>query len=86
MLTFANAKVDDTIVLNDRDKMSLNESHREHYTRNKRASKRHRDEQKEKESERYLYDRRGPGDRSVSDLEKERLQEEGTKVKNLDQV
>jgi hypothetical protein len=72
MLTFANAKVDDTIVLNDRDKMSLNESHREHYTRNKRASKRHRDEQKEKESERYLYDRRGPGDRSVSDLEKER--------------
>lgn len=75
MLTFATAIVGDGVNdtgLNDRDKYSLNESHRDHYRHAKRSSKRHRDEQKEALGEMFLHDRRGPGDRSVSNLHKER--------------
>ena len=56
----------------DRNAQSIDESARDHFRRNHRSSKRHKNEQAERESDSYLETRAGPGDRSISNLERER--------------
>jgi len=71
--TFATMKLQrEPYGLPDRNTHSMNDSQRDHISHRKKHSKRHRDEKQEAQEETFIERRGGPGDRSVSRLDKER--------------